>query len=107
MAMLAYVTPGSGITPALSPNCPGTHWPFCCAKDGEEQINASRVKAANSGLLAFPILAPEFVLEQKNVCHLGTSRHVHLAAAQVIHSGRDLDAARFDGIPNDGRGSAQ
>src|SRR5215831_3573476 len=58
MLRLAYVNPGSGVTPELRPNWPGRYWPFCWAEIGNAMprmiasdtpsINRLRIAAAMS-----------------------------------------------------------
>src|SRR5580658_10560619 len=54
--MLAYVKPGSGITPALRPNCPGTHCPFCWARADSTPPKKMQIKTNVSSLIRNRIL---------------------------------------------------
>src|SRR5580704_16801575 len=49
--------PGSGMTPALRPNCPGTHCPFCCASEGKHDIRTTDA-SIGTGLVIFISVCP-------------------------------------------------
>jgi hypothetical protein len=53
--------PGSGITPALRPNWPGTHWPFCWADEStvDTRTKLARTKMRLLSFHCFFFLLPE------------------------------------------------
>src|SRR5271165_5459622 len=40
--------PGAGMTPALRPNCPGVHCPFCCADTVEAAAGIKQTRTPTS-----------------------------------------------------------